>query len=88
MTPDLINAVLELIGGLFILFSVVKLYQDKSVKGISWVHVFFFSIWSVWNLFYYPALNQPLSFYGSFLLCVCQFIWLGQIIFYTRKEKS
>jgi len=83
--PDLINGLFELCGGFFILFSVVKLYRDKIVKGVSWVHVAFFSSWGFWNLFYYPHLDQWLSFYGGLWIVTVNCIWLGQIAYYSLR---
>ena len=85
MNPDMINGLLESIGGLFIVGSIFQLYKDKRVLGIYWPHPIFFTAWGFWNLFYYPHLEQWFSFYGSVFLVVANAIWLGQIIYYKRE---
>lgn len=84
--PDLINGTFEMLGGLFILQSVVKLHRQKMVRGVSWLHAGFFSAWGYWNLFYYPHLDQWLSFAGGIGIVTANTIWLGQLIYYTRRE--
>ncbi len=85
---DMINGTLELAGGLFILLSVVKLHRDKQVKGVSWVHVCFFAGWGYWNLFYYPHLDQWVSFTGGVFIVVTNTVWLGQMLYYTHQFKK
>ena len=85
--PDLINGALEASGGLFIALSVVKLHRAKVVSGVSAVHVGFFSTWGFWNLFYYPHLDQWLSFWGGFFLVAVNCVWLGQIFYYNRRNR-
>lgn len=81
--PDLINGTFESCGGFFILFSVIKLYKEKIVRGVHWVHTSFFTSWGFWNLYYYPALDQWFSFFGGFFLVLVNTIWLSQIIYYN-----
>lgn len=86
--PDIVNGTLEASGGLFILQSILKLHRDKQVRGVSWLHVGFFSAWWFWNLFYYPHLGQWVSFVGGIGIVVSNTFWLGQLIWYTHKEKG
>jgi len=85
---DLVNGIYEFLGAPFILMSILKLYKDKSVKGVSWIHVAFFSSWGYWNLYYYPHLNQWCSFLGGLFLVLTNTFWLGQIVYYLNKEKN
>ena len=41
--PDIVNGIFESCGSLFILTSIIKLYHDKKVRGVSWVHAGFFA---------------------------------------------
>ncbi len=84
---DVVNGALEATGGLFILLSVVKLHQHKLVRGVSWVHVSFFAAWGYWNLYYYPHLDQWLSFWGGMFITVTNTVWMGQLIYYTWEER-
>lgn len=81
---DLINGGFEFLGAPFILLSVIKLYRQKQVKGISWVHVGFFTVWGWWNLVYYPALGQWVSFAGGIAIVIVNTIWMGQLIYYSK----
>lgn len=81
---DFTNGMFEMLGGLFILLSVVKLQRQKTVSGVSWIHVAFFSSWGYWNLYFYPHLDQWLSFAGGALLVATNTWWLGQIVYYGR----
>jgi hypothetical protein len=85
--PDAVNAAFELAGGLFILLSVLKLHRDKQVRGVSWVHVSFFALWGYWNLFFYPHLDQWLSFAGGLVIVTANTLWVVQLIYYTLKER-
>jgi hypothetical protein len=60
--PDLINGLFEGCGALFISRSIYLLHRQKKVRGVSLIHVAFFMFWGWWNLYYYPHLNQWLSF--------------------------
>lgn len=65
MTPDLFNALFELGGALFIWLNVRKLYADKMTRGVYWPVNVFYTLWGVWNIFYYPAICQMLSFWAG-----------------------
>lgn len=88
MTPDLINGLFEMLGGLFILISILKLREDKEVKGISWLHVGFFTGWGFWNLYFYPSLDQWFSFAAGIFLCITNLSYLILLIHYTRNPKD
>ena len=87
--PDLINGIFEFFGAPFIFLSVLRLHKDKCVRGVSWLHAGFFASWGYWNLFYYPHLDQWLSFWGGLALVMVNTVWLGQLIYYGvwRVEK-
>lgn len=88
MWSDSLNGLFELIGGLFILFSCHKLYRDKKVRGVSFKHVAYFTLWGYWNIHYYSNLDQWMSFIGSLSVTLINTFWLGQIIYYIRKERK
>jgi len=46
---DVTNGCFELLGGAFILFSIFKLINDKKVRGVSWIHVSYFTLWGYWR---------------------------------------
>jgi hypothetical protein len=85
---DLVNGAYELFGAPFIFLSVLKLYRDKSIRGVDFHHVGYFTSWGIWNLYYYPHLDQWASFIGGIATTLVNSIWLGQILYYSRKENS
>lgn len=85
---DIINGFYEFMGAPFILMSIIQLFKDKKVRGISWIHVAFFSSWGYWNLYYYPHLGQWVSFCGGICLVLTNTFWLIQMIYYLLKEKG
>lgn len=85
MSADMINGAYECCGAAFLMLNVWKLYQDKEVKGVSWIAVAFFFSWGLWNLYYYPILGQWWSFAGGCLIAVVNAMWLGMLIYYSRR---
>jgi len=86
--PDFINGSFEACGGYFIYLHIAKLYHDKQVRGVSWKAVAFFGSWGYWNLFYYPHLDQWMSFLGGVGIVTANTIWLGQMFYYLRLERE
>jgi hypothetical protein len=84
MLPDLINSAFEAIGGLFILNHCRVLYRDKQVKGVSKLSTAVFFVWGIWNLFYYPHLDQWASFAGGLVIVSGNCLWLGMMLHYAR----
>jgi len=85
---DVINGLLELLGGCFIWLSCKRLYEDKQVKGVSMLHFTFFCFWGWWNLFYYPTLNQWMSFFGGLNVVAANTLWVVLAVHYTRINKK
>jgi hypothetical protein len=75
MTPDQINGAFEFGGSLVYLLNVRRLIRDKAVRGVSWIPQGFFTAWGVWNLYYYPNLNQWWSFSGGLCLVLINLVW-------------
>jgi len=86
-TPDLFNGLFELFGGILYLLNIKILLRDKKVQGISLLPTVFFTSWGLWNLFYYPSLDQWFSFFGGIVLVLVNAIWLLLALYYTRKQK-
>jgi hypothetical protein len=86
MNPDLINAAFEVLGAIVLLENVRAIRRDKRVLGMNpWVTVFFTS-WGLWNLFYYPSLDQWASFSGGIALVLVNIVWLCHAWKYRRSE--
>lgn len=78
MTKDRVNASLEYFGVLFALHNCVVLVQDNGqVQGVSLAAIVFFTLWGVWNLYYYPSLGQHASAIASIGLVFANGAWLG-----------
>ena len=86
MTPDHLNGTFELFGSLVIWFNVRVLYLHKEIRGISPVTMTFFLAWGVWNLYYYPYLEQWVSFAGGVSVVLANAVWVGQMIWYGRLK--
>lgn len=87
MTADMINGVFELVGGLFLVLNVRRLYIDKQMKGVSLTPVVFFTAWGFWNLFFYPAVGAWYSFYGGMLIAVVNTAWIVLAVRYTIRPR-
>ena len=81
--PDLINGIFEVSGGFFLLTNIVKLMKDKKLRGVHWTPTLFFTCWGIWNLYYYPHLEQWLSFCGGLFIVTINSIWLGLLAYYS-----
>ncbi len=86
MTPDLINGFFEFAGTGFIILSCRKLYRDKMVRGVSWIHMSSFMAWGFWNLYYYPHLEQWISFWGGIGIVTANTFYVMQLVYYTGTE--
>lgn len=83
--PDLINGLFEFGGGLFLMGNVKKLYQDKQLRGVMWQPTLFFTTWGYWNCFYYPHLNQWLSFTGGLVIVCVNSVWVYLALKYRNN---
>lgn len=79
---DRINGTYEACGGLFIALSCWKLYCDKQVHGVSWLHMGFFWTWGIWNLWYYAQLQQRMSWWGGLGVVCTNGVWLAMALYY------
>lgn len=85
--PDLINGAFECFGGVFLVLNIRTLLRDKQVKGIHWGSTIFFTSWSLWNMWYYPHLDQWASFYGGLFICAANVVWLSLRLYYSRRQR-
>lgn len=85
---DLINALFEGLSGFMLWYNVYILARDKKVRGVSILTIAFFSAWGYWNLYYYPFLNQILSFMAGLIVVSANTVWVILAIHYKRKEKK
>ena len=83
---DFVNGLFELIGAAFIAMSIRRLIIDKQVRGLSLWHPMFFLLWGAWNLWFYPAVGCWYSFTGGVAVFITNAIWMGLMLYYSRKE--
>lgn len=88
MNVDYINAFWEFGSSAFIGLNVRQLYRDKRVSGVSLWPTAYFSCWCIWNLYYYPALDQWWSFGAGILIGLVNATWLGMAVYYEKYLPS
>jgi len=88
MSPDFVNAVFEFGGSLFVVNNIRVVLKDRMVKGVSVVSVAFFAVWGIWNLFYYPYLQQWWSFYGGVAIVVTNIVWIHLMLYYRKHPNG
>jgi hypothetical protein len=85
-TPDLINGIFETGGAFAAWKNYFQLRKDKAIKGVYWPVYVFYSLWGLWNLAYYPMLNQWLSFCAGIVLVTGNVAWVTQAVLLLRKK--
>jgi len=88
MSPDVVNGVFELVGAFFVWANVRRLWRDKTIAGVYWPTTAFFAIWGLWNLYYYPAIEQWYSFVGGIVLVSGNAVWVAMAVRIKLKEKD
>jgi ABC-type transport system involved in cytochrome c biogenesis permease subunit len=85
--PDLVNGSFELFGGILNILNIFELVKKKRVMGVSVIPVIFFTLWGIWNLYYYPHLGQRFSFKGGIAVVIVNTVWVALAIYYNKKNK-
>lgn len=70
-----------------VLCNIYALNRDRQVRGVQISPTLFFFIWGIWNLYYYPHLNQWFSFLGGIAIVVTNGIWCAQAFYYTYDRR-
>jgi len=79
LTPDLINGLFEASGACAVGLSVLRIMKDRRYSGMHPFMTVFFQTWGLWNLYYYPSINQPWSTAGGVLLALANTLYLSQM---------
>jgi hypothetical protein len=82
--PDIINASFELGGALTQTLNIKAILADRKVMGVSWLTTLFFSVWGIWNLYFYSDLQQWFSLGAGMALTVTNLLWVF-LVFYFKK---
>ncbi len=85
---DLLNGAFEFCGAAALSMNVLKLLKDKMVRGVHWASTIFFTSWSMWNLIYYPTLDQWFSFAGGCCIVIANLAWLVLILRYRKNKET
>jgi len=84
--PDLANGSFETMGGAMQMLNCWRLYKDKGYAGVSVGAFVMFTSWGFFNLYYYPHLDQWLSFSGGCIIVAANTVWVGLAAYYGRKK--
>lgn len=87
MNPDLVNASFEVAAVAFTVLNIRRALSDRSVRGVDPRAACFFTLWGVWNLFYYPHLGQALSFVAGVALVSVNSVYLGLLVLFDTSER-
>lgn len=74
--PDFSNAMFEFIGGLAVLRTVMHAWKVGKIVGVHWMTPAFFWTWGAWNIFYYPHLDQWMSFVAGLFIFAVNTAWM------------
>lgn len=85
--PDAVNSVFEFLGTPFVLVSLIKVIRNKNSNGVSYLTLLFFSVWGYWNMFFYPHLEQWLSFTASIALALTNTAWMVAVLYYRKGRR-
>ena len=88
MNPDLINGLFECVGALVLTMNVRQLLKDKVLHGVHILPTVFYTGWGLWNLYYYPSLDQWFSFIGAIAIVTVNAVWVTLAIHYTRNKHA
>lgn len=82
---DFINGTFEMLGGLMIWMDVWELFKSKRIQGVYWLSRVVFTLWGIWNLYYYPSLGQWFSFFGGLNIVIGNTAWVFLMVKYWKK---
>lgn len=77
---DLVNGSFETIGAICAWINVAIYIKHRKVQGVYWPTTMFYSAWGLWNLIYYPALGQWLSFYAGIAITSGSSLWVILVV--------
>ncbi len=78
---DVVNGSFEAVGALACWWNVRTYARERDVKGVYWPSTLFFSVWGIWNCFYYPSLRQPFSAVMGALLAAGNTTWVIWVVY-------
>jgi hypothetical protein len=85
---DLINSLFEAFAALAILNHARIGIKNKNVGGVSISSTAFFTAWGIWNVWYYPSIEQYYSFCAGMAVLLANFVWLTVLYRFTPKDHT
>lgn len=79
---DLVNGLFEAWGAVAVWRNGFQLLNDKVYKGVRLDSTVFFMAWGYWNIYYYPSLDQWLSFVAGLFLVAGNTWWVWLMVYY------
>lgn len=84
MSQDITNALFELFAGIMIFNHCRVLMADKHVAGVSTLSTVFFLLVGIWNLYYYPHLEQWYSLIAGTTVVTSNGLYIYLLLKYKR----
>lgn len=85
---DIINGTFEALACLMVLNHCRVLLRDRAVAGVSIASTAFFTLWGVWNLWYYPLLGQFWSTVGGVFVVLANCIYVGLLLRFSATGRQ
>ncbi|HVM73411.1 MAG TPA: hypothetical protein VMU13_00835 [Candidatus Paceibacterota bacterium] len=85
---DIANATFESLCIGFTGLNLLAILRDKQVRGFSLITSLFFVTWTIWNVFYYASLRQPVSVWGTFAANVQYTNYIFLVFYYVWLERN
>jgi hypothetical protein len=85
MSGDMMNGCFEAFGAVLTWRNALQLYRDRKISGVYWPATAFFAAWGLFNLWYYPSLDQWWSFAGGVVLVVGNIAWVVMALLWRRN---
>jgi hypothetical protein len=86
LNSDLINSLFEVLGAIMLFNNCRLLWLHKCVQGVSVLTTIFFTLWGIWNLYFYPAHALWLSFAGGLFLASANVLWVVMAGYYSLRS--
>lgn len=81
MNNDLIMAAFQVGSCLFLLLSVLTIFQDRELKGVSVWMIGYFTVWTIYGIWNWYRLDQFWSYTTSIAMSILYVIWLSLAIY-------
>lgn len=83
LNPDITQACWELGSAGFGLLNIRAVRKSKSIAGVHWAPTAFFAAWGIYNLWFYAALDLPVSWWAGIAITIVNLTWLGHLGWYA-----